>query len=125
MESAHTMLDISPYDATHWKDSGLRADTVQKATEREFLGKKGNMITRLIFDEECPMPGRQVLSQEYVIKFFMKAEGHKGKRNLRVKTDRLASAVVDGERCGKGCDQPSIVHDRPAGGCQRAAEDQS
>ena len=43
----------------------------------EYLGAKDNMITTLVFDQECPMPGREFLNDEHVIKFFMKAEGQK------------------------------------------------
>lgn len=76
-EGTATMPDISPYDPSHWKDSGLGADTVWEATRRYNMGNKANMITRLIYDDECPMPGKQVLSTEHVIKFFVKSEGHK------------------------------------------------
>lgn len=76
-EGTADMPDMSPYDPAHWKDSGLGADTMWEATNKGHLGKKANMMTRLIFDDDCPMPGRIVLNEEHVIKFFVKAEGHK------------------------------------------------
>jgi len=76
-EGTATMPDVSPYDPKNWKDSGLGADTKREASSFQHRGHKNNMITRLIFDSECPMPGRECLSSEHVIKFFIKAEGHK------------------------------------------------
>lgn len=76
-EGTATMPDISPYDPAHWKDSGLGADTRKEAMSDRRDPKKMNMITRLIFDDECPMPGTTSLSSDRAIKFFMKAEGHK------------------------------------------------
>jgi hypothetical protein len=76
-EGSADMPDISTYDPSHWKDSGLGADDIWSASRKSHLGIKGNMITRLIYDPECPMPGRTELNPEHVIKFFVKAEGHK------------------------------------------------
>ena len=76
-EGTAEMPVISPYDASNWKDSGLGADTLAEGREQARLGSKRNMITRLLFDDDCPMPGKEKLSEEHVIKFFVKAEGHK------------------------------------------------
>lgn len=76
-EGKGKMPNVSAYDPRNWKDSGLGADTKREAESHNELGHKKNMLTRLLFDEECPMPGRMVLSEEHVIKFFVKAEGHK------------------------------------------------
>lgn len=76
-EGAGEMPEISAYDPGHWKDSGLGADTLKKGMANANQGVKNNMITRLLFDSECPMPGSMNLNDEHVIKFFTKAEGHK------------------------------------------------
>jgi len=102
--------DVSPHDPANWKDSGLGADTIQEAESDKHLGPKANMITRLLFDSECPMPGRRVFSAEHVIKFFIKAEGHKDpargifSANL---TDRQAQSWME-----RGVD--SIARHHPA-----------
>jgi len=76
-EESATMPEVSPYDPSNWKDSGLGADTIWETYNRPNLGVKKNMLTRLIFDSECPMPGRETMNPEHVIKMFVKAEGHK------------------------------------------------
>lgn len=76
-EGTAVMPDVSPYDASMWKDSGLGADSIEEANRHQHLGVKKNMITRLLFDDDCPMPGSKRLSDDHVIKFFIKAEGHK------------------------------------------------
>ena len=76
-EGSLEMPDVSMYDPSNWKDSGLGADTIAESARHSQLGHKKNMLTRLLFDNDCPMPGRQLVSDEHVIKFFVKAEGHK------------------------------------------------
>lgn len=76
-EGSATMPQISPHDPKNWKDAGLGADSLRQVESFGDLGVKKNMITRLLFDSDCPMPGRQMLANEHLIKFFMKAEGHK------------------------------------------------
>ncbi|QCE01079.1 hypothetical protein DEO72_LG7g2371 [Vigna unguiculata] len=76
-EETTTMLDVSPYDPRKWKDFGPRANKLREAEDRSHLRHKRNMLTRLIFDEECPMPNKRVFNDEHVIKMFVKVEGHK------------------------------------------------
>lgn len=76
-EGSAKMPTVSPYDPANWKDAGLGADSMREALDQPRLGCKKNMITRLLFDDDCPMPGKPVLSDEHMIKFFVKAEGHK------------------------------------------------
>lgn len=76
-ESTAEMPDVSPYDPANWKDSGLGADTMKEALGDTRDAALNNMITRLLFDNDCPMPGTTSLSSDRAIKFFVKAEGHK------------------------------------------------
>lgn len=69
--------DLSPFEASCWKDSGLGADTIAESEKPGGLGNNSNMLSRLVFDDDCPMPGRRVMTEDHVIKFFVKAEGHK------------------------------------------------
>lgn len=75
-ENTAVMPDVSKYDPKNWKDSGLGVDTIAE-TMRPTQQYKKNMLTRLLFDEDCPMPGTTDMSEEHVIKMFVKAEGHK------------------------------------------------
>lgn len=76
-EGTAKMPDVSPYDASNWKDSGLGADSLAEGSVTTKLGPKRNMITRLLFDDDCPMPGKEKVAENHIIKFFVKAEGHK------------------------------------------------
>lgn len=97
-EGTAEMPKVSPHDPANWKDSGLGADSIRESERHHSLGRKRNMITRLLFDSECPMPGRVELNPEHVIKFFVKAEGHKDpargifSANL---TDRFAQSWME------------------------------
>jgi hypothetical protein len=76
-EGTATMPDMSAFDPANWRDSGIGVDTIEETTKFARPRYMNNMITRLLFDDECPMPGRTTFSDDRVIKFFMKAEGHK------------------------------------------------
>lgn len=76
-EGTGEMPEVSPNDPRNWKDSGIGADSMREAFSRNNNRKKSNMMTRLLYDDNCPMPGRMLLNPEHVIKFFVKAEGHK------------------------------------------------
>jgi hypothetical protein len=76
-EGTAILPDISPHDPSNWKDSGIGADTIAETTRFDRPRHMSNMMTRLLFDDNCPMPGHTEFTDENVIKFFVKAEGHK------------------------------------------------
>lgn len=62
-----------------WKDSGLGADTLKLGLELTRDPRMSNMLTRMVFDPHCPMPGNEetTLTTEYVSKSDQKPESHK------------------------------------------------
>jgi len=76
-EGTAVMPSRSPQDPGVWKDSGLGWDTVDESQDPERAGHKGNMLMRMVFDKDCPMPGVRHIVQEHVHKIDTKPEGHK------------------------------------------------
>lgn len=76
-EGTAVMPVRSPQDPSVWKDSGLGWDTVDESQDPQREQYKGNMLMRMIFDKQCPMPGVRHIVQEHVHKIDTKPEGHK------------------------------------------------
>jgi len=76
-EGTAVMPIRAPQDPGVWKDSGLGWDTVDESQDPERLTYKGNMLMRMIFDKDCPMPGVRHVVTEHVHKIDTKPEGHK------------------------------------------------
>jgi len=76
-EGAATMPSRSAHDPSVWKDSGLGWDSFEEATDPERPQKHGNMLTRMVFDSEIPMPGVRHAQMSHDHKMDIKPEGHK------------------------------------------------
>jgi hypothetical protein len=76
-EGTAVMPDRHPLDSTCWKDSGLGWDTYEQAIDTSRPKWGGNMVLRMIFDTDCPMPGVLHMPREHYHKVDTKPEGHK------------------------------------------------
>lgn len=76
-EGTAQMPQRSPDDPSVWKDSGLGWDTFDVATDPDRFPKAGNMLTRMVFDDSCPMPGIRHTGHSHDQKVDIKPEGHK------------------------------------------------
>lgn len=76
-EGTAVMPSRSPHDPSVWKDSGLGWDTIEESANPERMWYKGNMLTRMIFDKQCPQPGERHIPPEHSHKIDTKPEGHK------------------------------------------------
>jgi len=69
--------DRVAHDPAVWKDSGLGWDTVDLAFSPDRPQKHGNMLTRMVFDTDAPMPGIRHYDHAHHHKIDTKPEGHK------------------------------------------------
>jgi len=76
-EGTATMPARTPQDPSVWKDSGLGWDSWDVAVDPHRNAMHGNMLTRMIFDSQCPMPGTRHTPVEHAHKIDTKPEGHK------------------------------------------------
>jgi len=76
-EGTATMPARTPQDPSVWKDSGLGWDSWDVAVDPFRNPMHGNMLTRMIFDPQCPMPGVRHTPAEHAHKIDTKPEGHK------------------------------------------------
>jgi len=76
-EGTATMPVRSPDDPAVWKDSGLGWDDYDTAIDPDRVPKHGNMLTRMVFDSSCPMPGVRYSGHAHEHKMDIKPEGHK------------------------------------------------
>jgi hypothetical protein len=78
-ENSAPLLRRHPYDPSVWKDSGLAEDTLEEGLSSETPDYMKNMLLRMIFDPECPMPGKEEsdVIPEWISKTAGKPESHK------------------------------------------------
>jgi len=76
-EGAATFPRRSPHNPSVWKDSGLGWDSFEMLDSSRRDRRFGNMLTRMVFDPDCPMPGTNRFADIHDHKADIKAEGHK------------------------------------------------
>lgn len=76
-EGTATMPTRSALNPAVWKDSGLGWDTVEQAEDPARPRRHGNMLLRMVFDTDCPMPGVRHTSVVHDHKIDTKPEGYK------------------------------------------------
>lgn len=76
-EGTATMPVRSPTNPSVWKDSGLGWDSMEQAMDSRRPKRHGNMLLRMVFDPECPMPGIRHTVTSHAHKQDTKPEGHK------------------------------------------------
>jgi hypothetical protein len=76
-EGTAAMPDRTPLNPRCWKDSGLGWDTWDIAVDPDRNPRHGCMLTRMIFDKDCPMPGVRYTQAVHYHKEEQKPEGHK------------------------------------------------
>jgi hypothetical protein len=76
-ENSLVMPERSALDPSVWKDSSLGADALDEGLSGEMDEKKGNMKTRMLFDEGVPSPEALERNTEDVVEMLIKGEGHK------------------------------------------------
>jgi hypothetical protein len=76
-EGSATMPVRSPMNPAVWKDSGLGWDSMEQAMDPRRPKRHGNMLLRMVFDPECPMPGKKHTVVNHAHKQDTKPEGHK------------------------------------------------
>jgi len=67
----------SPANAAVWKDSGLGWDSVEIANDVKKDKRHGNLLLRMVFDPDCPMPGEMKFATNHVHKLDRKSENYK------------------------------------------------
>jgi hypothetical protein len=60
-----------------WKDSGLGWDSLGIAFDPKRPRNHNNMMLRMLFDDECPMPGVRHVTEHHVHLIDQKPEAHK------------------------------------------------
>jgi hypothetical protein len=76
-EATGVMPTRSPDNPAIWKDSGLGWDTYETACDPDRVARHGNMLTRMVFDSNIPMPGVRHFGHPHDQKMDIKPEGHK------------------------------------------------
>jgi hypothetical protein len=76
-EGTATMPTRSPTNPSVWKDSGLGWDSMEQAMDPRRPKKHANMLLRMVFDRDCPMPGVRHTVASHAHKQDTKPEGHK------------------------------------------------
>lgn len=76
-EGTASMPPRSADNPAVWKDSGLGWDTFEEAVNPARNQKHGNMLTRMVFDSDIPMPGVRHFGHVTDQKVDIKPEGHK------------------------------------------------
>jgi len=76
-EGTAVMPTRSPLNPACWKDSGLGWDSLEIAMDPERDSRHGNMISRMVYDNNCPMPGVRYTQSVHYHKIEQKPEGHK------------------------------------------------
>jgi hypothetical protein len=76
-EGSRTMPPRSAADPSVWKDSGLGWDSAELAVDERRNNKHANMLLRMVFDPECPMPGKRYFGHAHDHKADMKPENYK------------------------------------------------
>lgn len=76
-EGTATMPTRSPMNPSVWKDSGLGWDSMEQAMDPRRPKRHGNMLLRMVFDPDCPMPGVRHHTATHAHKQDTKPEGHK------------------------------------------------
>lgn len=71
------MVRVSRLNARAWKDSGVGADTLEEAMDPNRPAMMRNMMLRLIFDKDCPMPDEPRRYTEELSAALLKPEGAK------------------------------------------------
>lgn len=64
-------------DPSCWKDSGLGADSLAAGLAGTVPSEHRNLMTRMLYDDDCPMPESLSGASEHVHKMEIKPEGHK------------------------------------------------
>lgn len=104
-EKTLTMPSRDKMDPSIWKDSGLGADTVELGVSGDVPRRHKNMLTRMVFDNNCPMPGSEETAHtgKLSIKSDIKPESHKdparcifsANMNIRHAKSRMELAVEE------------------------------
>lgn len=76
-EGTATMPPRRREDPSLWKDSGLGWDSYDVAVDPERPKTSGNMLTRMVYDPSCAMPGIEHYGHPHEHKIDTKPEGHK------------------------------------------------
>jgi len=109
-DEIHTYLDWegtavmplrSPLDPSVWKDSGLGWDNWDIAVDPGHDRRLRNMIVRMLFDNDCPMPGVRHMASEHFHLEDEKPEGHKGDASVNDVVDGAARGIYSGNACDR------------------------
>jgi hypothetical protein len=76
-ENTIDMIARSRYDPSVWKDSALGLDTFALAMMDKVDPDLKNMLTRMLFDDACPMPDATAAIMEELSAVMLKPESHK------------------------------------------------
>lgn len=100
----------SRFDPSTWKDSALGLDTMKQAMD-DFVDKDlRNMLARMLFDPDCPMPEDTAEIVEEISAVMLKPESHKERiaymNNLR---SRLRQSLTEATVSAVMKDHPSFA----------------